>query len=86
MGLVVKPITVEDGAWVAAFAKVGPGITIGEEAVVTLGAVLLKNAEPRGIYAGNPASKVAERHVRDMAGPKPEQLAVLYAAGQPKAA
>ena len=69
MGLVVRPITVKRGAWVGAFAKIGPGVTIGEEAIVTLGSVILKDAEPRGIYTGNPAVKVKERTVRDAAGP-----------------
>lgn len=65
MGLVVKPITVGRGAWVGAFAKIGPGVAVGEEAIVTLGSVLLKDAEPRGIYAGNPAQKTRERTIRD---------------------
>jgi putative colanic acid biosynthesis acetyltransferase WcaF len=69
MGLVVKPITVERGAWVGAFARVGPGVTVGEEAVVSLGSVLLKDAEPRGIYQGNPAVRVRERTIRDRPGP-----------------
>ena len=61
MGLVVKPITIEAGAWVGAFAKVAPGVTVGREAIVTLGSVLLKDAEPGGIYAGNPATKIRKR-------------------------
>jgi putative colanic acid biosynthesis acetyltransferase WcaF len=69
MGLVVKPIAVEEGAWVGAFARVGPGVTVGREAIITLGAVLLKDAEPRGIYAGNPAQKVRERTIREQPGP-----------------
>lgn len=70
MGLVVKPITVEPGAWIGAFARVGPGVTVGEEAVVTLGSVLLSDAEPRGVYQGNPAKKIRERTIRDQPGPK----------------
>jgi putative colanic acid biosynthesis acetyltransferase WcaF len=69
MGLVVKPVTVEDGAWVGAFAKVGPGITVGREAVVTLGSVLLQDAEARGVYTGNPAVRVRGRSIRDVPGP-----------------
>jgi len=70
MGLVVKPVTVEDGAWVGAFARISPGVTVGREAVVTLGSVLLENAEARGVYMGNPAVRVRERTVRDRPGPK----------------
>ena len=69
MGLVIKPITIGRGAWVGAFAKIGPGVTVGAEAIVTLGSVLLKDAEPRGIYTGNPAVKVRERTIRDAPGP-----------------
>ncbi len=69
MGLIVRPITVETGAWVGAFARVGPGVTVGEEAIVALGAVLLRDAEPRGVYRGNPAERIRERQVRDQAGP-----------------
>lgn len=61
MGLVVKPITIADGAWVAAFSRIAPGVSIGEGSVVTLGSVLLTDAEPGGIYSGNPATKVRER-------------------------
>lgn len=69
MGRVVEPITVEDGAWVGAFARVAPGVVVGEEAVVALASVLLADAEPRGIYAGNPALRIRERSLRDHPGP-----------------
>lgn len=69
MGLVVKPITIEVGAWVGAFARVGPGVTVGEEAILALGSVLLTDAAPRGIYRGNPAERVRERTIRDEPGP-----------------
>jgi putative colanic acid biosynthesis acetyltransferase WcaF len=74
MGLVVKPVTVEDGAWVGAFAKVAPGVTIRREAVVTLGSVLLTDAEPRGIYAGNPAAWVRNRTILDQPGPSKQSM------------
>jgi len=69
MGLMVKPITVEQGAWVGAFARLGPGVTVGVNAIVTLGSVLLKDARPNGIYTGNPATLVGERAIRDQPGP-----------------
>ncbi|MBF6606042.1 MAG: colanic acid biosynthesis acetyltransferase WcaF [Chloroflexi bacterium] len=70
MGLVVKPVLVEDGAWVGAFARIAPGITVGREVVVTLGSVLLEDAEARGVYTGNPAVRVRDRAIRDRPGPK----------------
>lgn len=57
----VAPVLVEDGAWIGAFARVAPGVVVGREAVVGLGAVLLADAEPRGVYRGNPAERVGER-------------------------
>jgi putative colanic acid biosynthesis acetyltransferase WcaF len=68
MGLVIKPISVEQGAWVGAFARIAPGVTVGAGAVVTLGSVLLKDAQPNGIYTGNPANLVRERTIRDQPG------------------
>jgi putative colanic acid biosynthesis acetyltransferase WcaF len=69
MGLILKPVTVEDGAWVGAFARIAPGVTVGREAVVTLGSVLLKDAGARGVYAGNPAMRVRERSIRALPRP-----------------
>ncbi|MGB3327429.1 MAG: DapH/DapD/GlmU-related protein [Thermomicrobiales bacterium] len=69
MGMTPKPIVIEDGAWVGAFAKIGPGVTVGKEAIVTMGSVLLTDAEPRGIYQGNPAVRVRTRTIRDQPGP-----------------
>jgi putative colanic acid biosynthesis acetyltransferase WcaF len=70
MGRFVRPVAIEDGAWVGAFARVAPGVTVGREAVLGLGAVLVEDAEPSGIYAGNPAVKVRERTLRDYFGPE----------------
>ncbi|MGN6485200.1 MAG: WcaF family extracellular polysaccharide biosynthesis acetyltransferase [Thermomicrobiales bacterium] len=69
MGMTPQPIVIGEGAWVGAFAKIGPGVTVGEEAIVTLGSVLLKDAEPRGIYQGNPAVRIRTRTIRDQPGP-----------------
>jgi putative colanic acid biosynthesis acetyltransferase WcaF len=44
------PIVVEDGAWVGAMVSVGPGVTIGREAVATLGMSVLRSLEPRSIH------------------------------------
>jgi putative colanic acid biosynthesis acetyltransferase WcaF len=72
MGLAPQPIVVEDGAWVGAFARVAPGRRVGRESVLALGAVLLTDSEPSGIYAGNPAEWTRERKVRDYPGPAVE--------------
>ena len=59
--LIVKPITVEDGAWLGAACWVGPGVTVGSHAVLTAGSVATKAVEPWGIYQGNPAVLVKQR-------------------------
>jgi putative colanic acid biosynthesis acetyltransferase WcaF len=75
MGLVVAPIEVGEGAWVGAFAKVAPGVTVGEQAVLCLGSVLFTDAEPDGIYLGNPAERIGTRALRDVPGAPPEIVA-----------
>ncbi|MBN1941790.1 MAG: WcaF family extracellular polysaccharide biosynthesis acetyltransferase [Phycisphaerae bacterium] len=63
--LIVKPIRVCRGAWLTAGTYVGPGVTVGEHAVLGLGAVATKDLEPYGVYRGNPAQKVAVRRIRN---------------------
>lgn len=62
--LVVKPIHIEDGAWVAARAVVAPGITIGEGAVLALGSVATRDLLPGTVYRGCPAIAVHSRKSR----------------------
>lgn len=59
--LTVKPIKICAKAWIAAGAFVGPGVTVGEGAVLGAHGVLFKNAEPWGVYAGNPARMIRTR-------------------------
>jgi putative colanic acid biosynthesis acetyltransferase WcaF len=48
-------------AWVCARACVGPGVNIGEGAVLGLASVATRNLEPWTVYAGAPAVRVKER-------------------------
>ncbi len=59
--LIVKPIVLGAGAWVAADAFVGPGVTIGDRAVIGARGVQFKDAESDGVYIGNPARLVKRR-------------------------
>jgi putative colanic acid biosynthesis acetyltransferase WcaF len=59
--LTTKPIAVGDRAWIAAEAFVGPGVTIGEGAVVGARGVAFRDLEPWTIYAGNPAREIRKR-------------------------
>jgi putative colanic acid biosynthesis acetyltransferase WcaF len=69
--LIVRPVDMADGAWIGAKAIVCPGVTVGRNAVVTVGSVLTHDAEPNGIYAGNPAREVRKRVIRSAASPEP---------------
>lgn len=59
--LMVKPITLEDGAWVGAHAVVAPGVICKSHSVLAVNSVATKNLEPYSIYQGNPAIKVKDR-------------------------
>ena len=59
--LLKPPITVHDQAWVCSEAFVGPGVTVGEGAVVAARAVAVKDVAPWSIVVGNPARHVQAR-------------------------
>jgi len=67
MPLLRTPITIDDDAWIAADAFVGPGVTVGRAAILGARAVAMKNLEPGWIYAGNPAAKIKPRKAADAA-------------------
>lgn len=71
MPLMVKPIVIEDGAWIGAHVKVAPGVTVAENSIVTLGSVLLQSTEPNGVYRGNPAELVGTRELSTLTGKPP---------------
>eukprot|EP00903_Cladosiphon_okamuranus_P000956 g954.t1 len=59
--LIAKPVTLEAYSWVAAEAFVGPGVTIGEGAVLGARGVTAKDLAPWTVFAGNPARALKER-------------------------
>jgi len=59
--LLLKPIIIEDQVWVAADAFIGPGVTIGEGAVVGARSAVFKNVEPWTVVGGNPAKFIKKR-------------------------
>lgn len=61
--LIHRPIVIGDYAWVAAEAFVGMGTTIGEGAIVAARAVVVKDAPPWTVVAGNPARPVKRRTI-----------------------
>jgi putative colanic acid biosynthesis acetyltransferase WcaF len=61
--LLVRPIVLGAHAWIAAEAFVGPGVTVGEGAVLGARGVMFKDAVPHGVYAGNPAQLIKQRQL-----------------------
>ena len=59
--LILGAITIEKGAWVAAEAFVGPGVTVGKRAVVGARAVVTHDVQAEMIVVGNPARVVGHR-------------------------
>lgn len=55
------PITIEDGAWIGAKAVVCAGVTVHENAILTVGGMVSKDMDANGIYQGVPAVKIRER-------------------------
>lgn len=57
----LAPVTIGDNVWVAARVTILPGVRVAEGSVIAAGAVVTKNTEAYGIYAGVPAIKIGER-------------------------
>lgn len=62
--LLLRPISIEDRAWVTADAFVGPGIKIGIGAVLGSRGVATRDLDPWTIYGGNPAQPIKRRQMR----------------------
>ena len=52
------PITIEDGAWIAARATILPGVTVGKGAIVAAGAMVTKDVPPHTLVGGVPAKMI----------------------------
>lgn len=59
--MIGRPIRLGRYAWVCARASVGPGVQLGDGAVLGLGAVAARDLEPWTVYAGNPATVLRRR-------------------------
>jgi putative colanic acid biosynthesis acetyltransferase WcaF len=60
--LLAKPIVVGRNCWIAAEAFVGPGVTIGDGAVLGARAVTFRDLQPWTVYVGNPAVPKRQRN------------------------
>lgn len=62
--LVTRPIHIGAHAWVAAEAFVGPGVTVGEGAVLGARGAAFVDLDPWTIYRGNPVIAAKPRRMR----------------------
>lgn len=62
--LVLRPVAIGAKCWVAADAFVGPGVTMGEGAVLGARGALFTDAQVWGVYRGNPAALIGVRELR----------------------
>ena len=65
MPLLKLPVRIGGEAWICADAFVGPGVTVGEKAVVAARAVVVKDVEPNTIVGGNPAKVIGIRKLTE---------------------
>ena len=62
--LQARPIVIGFRAWIAAEAFVGPGVTVGEGAVLGARGCAFRDLDPWTVYAGNPAQVIKLRRIR----------------------
>lgn len=59
--LQVRPIVIENHAWIAAESFVGPGVRVAEGAVLGARGVAMRNLSPWTVSSGNPAQFLRDR-------------------------
>jgi putative colanic acid biosynthesis acetyltransferase WcaF len=57
------PIQIGTGCWIAARASIGPGVVVGDGAVLCLSSVTGRSLDPMTVYAGNPAQPIKQRKI-----------------------
>jgi putative colanic acid biosynthesis acetyltransferase WcaF len=59
-----RPITIGNNVWVASEAFVGPGVTIGDGAVVAARAAVFDDVAQWSVVRGNPATVIKQRIIK----------------------
>lgn len=59
--LILKPILIGNGVWIAADVFISPGVCIEDDAVIAARAVVVKNVEKKTVVGGNPAKFIKLR-------------------------
>lgn len=62
MPLLKLPIEVGSDVWICADAFIGPGVSVGDGAIVGARAVVVRNVSSHLIVAGNPAREIGKRN------------------------
>ena len=65
--MVDKPITLGRYAWIASRAVVGPGVQVGDGAVLGLCSLATRDLQPWTVYAGMPAKAIKTRRKHPLA-------------------
>jgi len=68
--LLVAPITVRKGSWIAAASFIAPGVEIGSGAIVSAGSAIFEDVAPKTFVRGNPATVVSESTMDEAKGAK----------------
>lgn len=58
---ILKKVVIKDCVWIGANVSIIPGITIGEGAIIGMGAVVTKDVPDGAIVGGNPAQIIGHR-------------------------
>ena len=56
----MKPVLIDENAWLGANSTILPGVTVGKNAVVAAGAVVTKDVPANTVVAGVPAKIIKE--------------------------
>lgn len=62
---IMKPIFIEDGAWICAGVTILSGVRIGKGCVVAAGSVVISDCTPHGLYGGIPAARLRDLPTSD---------------------
>jgi acetyltransferase-like isoleucine patch superfamily enzyme len=65
--VVGRDVVIEDDAWLGARSVILPGVTVGEGAIISAGAVVTRDCQPFAVYAGVPARLIQRLRTTDEA-------------------
>ncbi|HIJ64865.1 MAG TPA: acyltransferase [Candidatus Hydrogenedentes bacterium] len=67
---IMAPVVIEENCWICLGASIVPGVTVGEGAIVAMGAVVTKDVPRLTVVGGNPAREIAVRDEKTYANLK----------------